>query len=170
MVWFQCEDCGDNSKKPKFPNYFRTCSASKVLFYHTFIYSLFLQNKKHLILLYLMCIAVVLHWLWPNIWPTHRSATHAMYHRIGMYDPHSHNLLIILFVFWLCCISGLPLSSEMSILVFFRYKKCSWFSCSLMRLRLPCSYSLLELAYCFEFIALLGLWYHQCFSSNSYVM
>lgn len=30
MVWFQCEDCGDNLKKPKLPNHFRTCSASKV--------------------------------------------------------------------------------------------------------------------------------------------
>lgn len=31
MVWFQCEDCGDNLKKPKLPNHFRMCSASKVL-------------------------------------------------------------------------------------------------------------------------------------------
>ncbi|XP_054822089.1 UBP1-associated proteins 1C [Prosopis cineraria] len=30
MVWFQCEDCGDNLKKPKLPNHFRTCSASKL--------------------------------------------------------------------------------------------------------------------------------------------
>ncbi|KAI3443597.1 hypothetical protein Pfo_000262 [Paulownia fortunei] len=29
MVWFQCEDCGDNLKKPKLPNHFRMCSASK---------------------------------------------------------------------------------------------------------------------------------------------
>lgn len=33
MVWFQCEDCGDNLKKPKLPNHFRMCSASKVLFF-----------------------------------------------------------------------------------------------------------------------------------------
>lgn len=30
MVWFQCEDCGDNLKKPKLPNHFRTCSATKL--------------------------------------------------------------------------------------------------------------------------------------------
>ncbi|KAI9074314.1 hypothetical protein K1719_043737 [Acacia pycnantha] len=30
MVWFQCEDCGDNLKKPKLPNHFRTCSAFKL--------------------------------------------------------------------------------------------------------------------------------------------
>ncbi|KAI4335257.1 hypothetical protein L6164_013921 [Bauhinia variegata] len=30
MVWFQCEDCGDNLKKPKLPNHFRTCSAHKL--------------------------------------------------------------------------------------------------------------------------------------------
>ncbi|GLT61268.1 hypothetical protein SLA2020_339870 [Shorea laevis] len=29
MVWFQCEDCGEDLKKPKLPNHFRTCSASK---------------------------------------------------------------------------------------------------------------------------------------------
>ncbi|PON39411.1 zinc finger protein [Parasponia andersonii] len=30
MVWFQCEDCGDNLKKPKLPNHFRICSATKL--------------------------------------------------------------------------------------------------------------------------------------------
>ncbi|XP_057421823.1 UBP1-associated proteins 1C [Lotus japonicus] len=30
MVWFQCEDCGDNLKKPKLPSHFRTCSAYKL--------------------------------------------------------------------------------------------------------------------------------------------
>ncbi|XP_024017143.1 cell growth-regulating nucleolar protein [Morus notabilis] len=30
MVWFQCEDCGDNLKKPKLPNHFNICSASKL--------------------------------------------------------------------------------------------------------------------------------------------
>ncbi|KAL3830010.1 hypothetical protein ACJIZ3_018812 [Penstemon smallii] len=30
MVWFQCEDCGDNLKKPKLPNHFRCCSAFKL--------------------------------------------------------------------------------------------------------------------------------------------
>ncbi|KAL0315804.1 UNVERIFIED_CONTAM: UBP1-associated proteins 1C [Sesamum radiatum] len=30
MVWFQCEDCGDNLKKPKLPNHFRVCSAYKL--------------------------------------------------------------------------------------------------------------------------------------------
>ncbi|EPS63259.1 hypothetical protein M569_11529 [Genlisea aurea] len=30
MVWFQCEDCGDNIKKPKLLNHFRCCSASKL--------------------------------------------------------------------------------------------------------------------------------------------
>ncbi|KAL8035967.1 hypothetical protein ABFX02_12G129000 [Erythranthe guttata] len=30
MVWFQCEDCGDNLKKPKLPNHFRQCSAYKL--------------------------------------------------------------------------------------------------------------------------------------------
>lgn len=30
MVWFQCEDCGDNLKKPKLPNHFRSCSANKL--------------------------------------------------------------------------------------------------------------------------------------------
>lgn len=30
MVWFQCEDCGDNLKKPKLSSHFRTCSAYKV--------------------------------------------------------------------------------------------------------------------------------------------
>ncbi|KAK7291820.1 hypothetical protein RIF29_07269 [Crotalaria pallida] len=30
MVWFQCEDCGDNLKKPKLPGHFRTCSAYKL--------------------------------------------------------------------------------------------------------------------------------------------
>ncbi|PWA81708.1 zinc ion binding protein [Artemisia annua] len=30
MVWFQCEDCGDNLKKPKLPNHFRSCSATKL--------------------------------------------------------------------------------------------------------------------------------------------
>ncbi|RRT74978.1 hypothetical protein B296_00031737 [Ensete ventricosum] len=30
MVWFQCEDCGENLKKPKLPNHFRICSAYKV--------------------------------------------------------------------------------------------------------------------------------------------
>ncbi|KAG4197578.1 hypothetical protein ERO13_A05G032100v2 [Gossypium hirsutum] len=30
MVWFQCEDCGENLKKPKLSNRFRICSASKL--------------------------------------------------------------------------------------------------------------------------------------------
>ncbi|GMH18089.1 hypothetical protein Nepgr_019930 [Nepenthes gracilis] len=30
MVWFQCEDCGENLKKPKLPNHFRMCSATKL--------------------------------------------------------------------------------------------------------------------------------------------
>ncbi|CAK9177117.1 unnamed protein product [Ilex paraguariensis] len=30
MVWFQCEDCGDNLKKPKLPAHFRICSATKL--------------------------------------------------------------------------------------------------------------------------------------------
>lgn len=30
MVWFQCEDCGDNLKKPKLLNHFRVCSANKL--------------------------------------------------------------------------------------------------------------------------------------------
>ncbi|XP_010548656.1 PREDICTED: UBP1-associated proteins 1C-like [Tarenaya hassleriana] len=30
MVWFQCEDCGENLKKPKLPNHFRICSAAKL--------------------------------------------------------------------------------------------------------------------------------------------
>lgn len=30
MVWFQCEDCGDNLKKPKLANHFRSCSANKL--------------------------------------------------------------------------------------------------------------------------------------------
>lgn len=30
MVWFQCEDCGENLKKPKLPNHFRVCSAFKL--------------------------------------------------------------------------------------------------------------------------------------------
>ncbi|KAK6784503.1 hypothetical protein RDI58_017958 [Solanum bulbocastanum] len=30
MVWFQCEDCGDNLKKPKLANHFRICSAFKL--------------------------------------------------------------------------------------------------------------------------------------------
>ncbi|KAE8712538.1 mitogen-activated protein kinase kinase 2 [Hibiscus syriacus] len=29
MVWFQCEDCGENLKKPKLANHFRICSASR---------------------------------------------------------------------------------------------------------------------------------------------
>ncbi|GER37133.1 cell growth-regulating nucleolar protein [Striga asiatica] len=30
MVWFQCDDCGDNLKKPKLANHFRQCSAFKL--------------------------------------------------------------------------------------------------------------------------------------------
>ncbi|XP_078432125.1 zinc ion binding protein [Wolffia australiana] len=30
MVWFQCEDCGENLRKPKLPNHFRVCSAHKL--------------------------------------------------------------------------------------------------------------------------------------------
>ncbi|MCL7044307.1 hypothetical protein MKW94_023537 [Papaver nudicaule] len=30
MVWFQCEDCGENLKKPKLLNHFRCCSAYKL--------------------------------------------------------------------------------------------------------------------------------------------
>lgn len=30
MVWFQCEDCGENLKKPKLANHFRICSAYKL--------------------------------------------------------------------------------------------------------------------------------------------
>lgn len=30
MVWFQCEDCGDNLKKPKLPGHYRVCSAFKL--------------------------------------------------------------------------------------------------------------------------------------------
>jgi cell growth-regulating nucleolar protein len=30
MVWFQCEDCGENLKKPKLAGHFRSCSAWKV--------------------------------------------------------------------------------------------------------------------------------------------
>jgi hypothetical protein len=30
MVWFQCEDCGENLKKPKLAGHFRCCSAYKV--------------------------------------------------------------------------------------------------------------------------------------------
>lgn len=32
-MWFQCEDCGDNLKKPKLPGHFRSCSARKVSFF-----------------------------------------------------------------------------------------------------------------------------------------
>ncbi|KAI7725293.1 hypothetical protein M8C21_002684 [Ambrosia artemisiifolia] len=31
MVWFQCEDCGDNLKKPKLASHFRACSANKAI-------------------------------------------------------------------------------------------------------------------------------------------
>ncbi|TYI18706.1 hypothetical protein ES332_A07G111400v1 [Gossypium tomentosum] len=31
MVWYQCEDCGDNLKKPKPPNYFKNLLCFKVL-------------------------------------------------------------------------------------------------------------------------------------------
>ncbi|CAI0387779.1 unnamed protein product [Linum tenue] len=30
MVWFQCDDCGEELKKPKLSNHFRRCSASKL--------------------------------------------------------------------------------------------------------------------------------------------
>ncbi|CAA6666188.1 unnamed protein product [Spirodela intermedia] len=30
MVWFQCEDCGENLKKPKLLNHFKICSAYKL--------------------------------------------------------------------------------------------------------------------------------------------
>ncbi|KAL6881994.1 hypothetical protein ACP4OV_011466 [Aristida adscensionis] len=30
MVWFQCEDCGENLKKPKLAGHFRCCSAYKL--------------------------------------------------------------------------------------------------------------------------------------------
>ncbi|KAL1335541.1 hypothetical protein HN51_064399 [Arachis hypogaea] len=30
MVWFQCEDCGDNLKKPKLAGHFRSCSAYRL--------------------------------------------------------------------------------------------------------------------------------------------
>ncbi|MED6186016.1 hypothetical protein PIB30_062643 [Stylosanthes scabra] len=30
MVWFQCEDCGDNLKKPKLAGHLRTCSAYRL--------------------------------------------------------------------------------------------------------------------------------------------
>ncbi|KAM7260431.1 hypothetical protein ACFE04_016172 [Oxalis oulophora] len=30
MVWFQCEVCGEELKKPKLPNHFRICSATKL--------------------------------------------------------------------------------------------------------------------------------------------
>jgi len=30
MVWFQCEDCGENLKKPKLQNHFWICSANKL--------------------------------------------------------------------------------------------------------------------------------------------
>ncbi|KAL9224234.1 hypothetical protein vseg_000294 [Gypsophila vaccaria] len=30
MVWFQCEACGEELKKPKLPNHFRICSAYKL--------------------------------------------------------------------------------------------------------------------------------------------
>ena len=30
MVWFQCEDCGENLKKPKLASHFRCCSAYTV--------------------------------------------------------------------------------------------------------------------------------------------
>ncbi|CAA7022254.1 unnamed protein product [Microthlaspi erraticum] len=30
MVWFQCEDCGENLKKPKLPSHFRMCRATKL--------------------------------------------------------------------------------------------------------------------------------------------
>uniref|UniRef100_A0A2P2IWH3 UBP1-associated proteins 1C isoform X2 n=1 Tax=Rhizophora mucronata TaxID=61149 RepID=A0A2P2IWH3_RHIMU len=29
MVWFQCEECGESLKKPKLPNHFRICRATK---------------------------------------------------------------------------------------------------------------------------------------------
>lgn len=36
MVWFQCESCGENLKKPKLQNHFRGCAARKVLFFFFF--------------------------------------------------------------------------------------------------------------------------------------
>jgi hypothetical protein len=48
MVWFQCEDCGDNLKKPKLLNHFRSCSATKVLIiqFHTHNQLLFISQVK----------------------------------------------------------------------------------------------------------------------------
>ncbi|RWV78553.1 hypothetical protein GW17_00060456, partial [Ensete ventricosum] len=54
MVWFQCEDCGENLKKPKLPNHFRICSAYKVgrslarsLGSLAFAYPLLLSIRSH---------------------------------------------------------------------------------------------------------------------------
>lgn len=33
MVWFQCESCGENLKKPKLQGHFRGCAARKVLLF-----------------------------------------------------------------------------------------------------------------------------------------
>jgi predicted RNA-binding Zn-ribbon protein involved in translation (DUF1610 family) len=35
MVWFQCEDCGEELKKPKLAAHFNRCSAYKVCFYQS---------------------------------------------------------------------------------------------------------------------------------------
>ncbi|KAK3004289.1 hypothetical protein RJ639_019672, partial [Escallonia herrerae] len=64
MVWFQCEDCGDNLKKPKLVNHFRGCSASKANI--SFSYNPF-----------------IVHRLWANIRATKRSRAHPMHYRNG---------------------------------------------------------------------------------------
>lgn len=89
MVWFQCEDCGDNLKKPKLPNHFRMCSASKVLCFFVlliFLYygSNFLVKFRDLYFeLSFSFPIVILHWLWTNVWAPRCWRSYTVHHWSG---------------------------------------------------------------------------------------
>lgn len=84
MVWFQCESCGENLKKPKLASHFRRCPArnvsASVLCCAVLSASAASISRVRTILTLVPCSAVValLHRLWGGLRSAQRPSAHLL--------------------------------------------------------------------------------------------